>query len=263
MGIHMISAVLFCWTLRKNLPLHGYTRRYPWGIQRIDSTHQLQHKSFGKGDSGATQIPSPDQIFIRRGVLQTNSNAKCQVLTNFSFFWGGGQGSKGVGVTPDQLKLKVPSPGQVFIWSGTPDQLKSKVPQSGQIFIFGGGHSRPTQIQSPPILSNFHFQGVGGTPHELKSKSQVLAKFSFSKRGVFQTNSNPKYQVQTKFSLRGTPNQLKSKVPSPGQVFMVGEYSRLPQIQSPSMWPNFYFQRVQTNSNPKSLNLAKFPFLQG
>ena len=70
---------------------------------------------------------------------------------------------------------------------GTPDQLKSKVPpQSGQVFIFGGGgrvvvegYSRSTQIQIPSIWPSFHFQGV------------------------FQTNSNPKFQVLTKFSFSG------------------------------------------------------------
>ena len=43
----------------------------------------------------------------------------------------------------------------------TPDQLKSKVPQSGQVFIFRGGvYSTPTQIQNPSIWPSFHLGGV-------------------------------------------------------------------------------------------------------
>ena len=112
--------------------------------------------------------------------------------------------SHGGGFTPDQLKCKFPQSGQVFNWGGggTPDQLKSKVPpQSGQVFISGGGgrvvvegYSRSTQIQIPSIWPSFHFQGV------------------------FQTNSNPKFQVLTKFSFSGggggwrggTPDQHSS-----------------------------------------------------
>ena len=41
------------------------------------------------------------------------------------------------------------------------------------------GYSRSTQIQIPSIWPSFHFQGV------------------------FQTNSNPKFQVLTKFSFSG------------------------------------------------------------
>ena len=68
------------------------------------------------------------------GVLQTNSNPKCQELPKFSF-------GKGEGGTPDQLKSEVPRTAQIVMGGGglTPDQLKSKVLRAAQIFIFGGG----------------------------------------------------------------------------------------------------------------------------
>ena len=91
------------------------TRRYPWGTQRLVSTHQLPHKSVLGG--------TLDQL-------------KSQVLTKFSF--------DGVPQTKvpshNQHISKVPSPGQVFIGGGrgsTPDQLKSQVPIFS--FFFGGG----------------------------------------------------------------------------------------------------------------------------
>ena len=83
------------------------TRRYPWGTQRLVSTHQLPHKSvWGRG--------TLDQL-------------KSQVLTKFSF--------EGV------LQTKVPSHSQHI----------SKVPSPGQVFI-GGEYSRPTQIPSADIF---------------------------------------------------------------------------------------------------------------
>ena len=89
----------------------------------------------------------------------------------------------------DQLKSKVPSPVQIFIFramggGGTPDQLKSQVPSRVQIF---------------------NFLGEGGTLDQLKSKVPQSRKIFICACGwgrqVLQTNSNPRCQVLTKFSL--------------------------------------------------------------
>ena len=91
----------------------GKTRRYPWEIQQLVSTHQLPHKSSGRGgspDQLRSQVPRSAQIFIGGGG------------------WGGG--------TPDQLKSPVPrSPKFALVGGGSPDQLKFQVPRSAQIFI--------------------------------------------------------------------------------------------------------------------------------
>ena len=43
-------------------------RRYPWGIQRLVSIHQLPHESPGGTlDQVKSQVPSPHQIFISEG----------------------------------------------------------------------------------------------------------------------------------------------------------------------------------------------------
>ena len=88
------------------------TRWYPWGIQQLVSTYEIQ-----------TNLPN----FSCLGggeevVLQTNSNSKCQDLLKFSL----GRG------TPDQLKM--PRSAQIFIGRGhsRPTFLK----------YLSGGHSR-------------------------------------------------------------------------------------------------------------------------
>ena len=101
------------------------------------------------GDPRPTQMQSAKicQIFhflvvcvCVGGLLQTNSNAKCQGLPKFSF-------SGGRGVTSDQLKIQSAKICPNFHFQGGrgggADQLKSKVPRSAQIFIWGGGYSRP------------------------------------------------------------------------------------------------------------------------
>ena len=130
---------------------------------------------------------------FQEGVLQTNSNSKCQDLPKFSL----GEYSRPIqtqsaklcpnfqfqegGNTPDQLKLKSAKICPNFHWGGwgvlqtnstqsakicpnfhwgsAPDQLRLKVPSSVQIVM--GGYSRPTETHSAKICPNFHFQGVG------------------------------------------------------------------------------------------------------
>ena len=79
------------------------TRWYPQGIQKLVPTYELRKTPWGGGP-------------------QTNSNAKCQDLQNFSFF-GGVCG--GGGVTPDQLKCKVPRSAQIFIFRGVGFDFRS------------------------------------------------------------------------------------------------------------------------------------------
>ena len=125
------------------------TRRYPWEIQQLVSTQELPHKSNGEG------------------VLQTNSNPNCQVLTKFHF-------GRGVYSRPTQIQSAKPWPNFYFRGGGgTPDQLKSKVSSPDQIFIFRGEgrYSRPTQILSPSTWPNFHPGGGGFIPDQLQIQS--------------------------------------------------------------------------------------------
>ena len=72
------------------LAVNRWKRRYPWGIQRLVSTHQLPHKSGG-------------------GLLWTNSNPKSLNLDKFSF--SGGGGVLWANSNPNQLNST-----QVYIW---------------------------------------------------------------------------------------------------------------------------------------------------
>ena len=78
--------------------------------------------------------------------------------------------TQGRGSTPDQVKLKVPSYAQIFIWAGgsTPDQVKLKVPSYAQIFIWAGG-STPDQLKLkvPRSAQTFIW---GDTPDQLRLK---------------------------------------------------------------------------------------------
>ena len=93
-------------------------RQYPWRIQRLVSTHQLAHKSIGGGGThdqlkskvtqsgqiymGGGAYSRPTQIqcakiypnfhFGGGGIVETNSNSKCQDLPKFSF--SGGEGGE-------------------------------------------------------------------------------------------------------------------------------------------------------------------------
>ena len=176
-----------------------WNEKYPWGIQRLVSTHQLLHKSVpgrGKGVLWTNWNPkslnlakfsflgmevfwtnwNPRSLnlatfsFLGVGVFWTNWNPKSVNLANFFFISGGG------GHTLDQFKSNVPSSDQIFIWEGvTLDQLKSKVQQSGQVYmgvllwtnwnpkslnLGWGGHSRQTQSWSQKSWPNFHWGGT-------------------------------------------------------------------------------------------------------
>ena len=60
----------------------------------------MNHRQNGTPDQLKSKAPSPNHILIGRGggVLQTNSNPKCQVLTRFSFSGEKlGEGGRGLG----------------------------------------------------------------------------------------------------------------------------------------------------------------------
>ena len=96
----------------------------------------------------------------------------------------------------------------------------------------GGIYSRPTQIQSHSIWPNFHFLcvcvGWGGdsSPTQIQSHS-IWPNFHF---------------LCVCVGRGGTPDQLKSKVPQSGQIFI------------------YRGEVLQTNSNPKCQVLTKFPW---
>ena len=79
------------------------TRRYPWGIQQLVSTHQLPHKSGGG---------SPDQL--------KSQNPKCQDLPKFSL--GGGVYSR-----PTQIRSAKICPN--FHFPGTGVVLQTNIPE--------------------------------------------------------------------------------------------------------------------------------------
>ena len=88
------------------------SRRYPWGIQRLVSTHWGRMGILGYSK---LKVPSADQIFI------------------------GGRGGR---VILGYSKLKVPSRGQIFIFGiggSTVDQVIPEIPTSLRIFISGEG----------------------------------------------------------------------------------------------------------------------------
>ena len=116
------------------------TRRNPWEIQQLVSTQELPHKSNGEG------------------VLQTNSNPNCQVLTKFHFGRGGG----------------------VLQTNSNPKcQTLTKFSFQGW-----GRYSRPTQIQSIKSWPNFYFPGWGEVlKTNTNPKSFNLAKFSSGGEG--------------------------------------------------------------------------------
>ena len=72
------------------LYINDWTRRYPWGIQRLVSIHQLPHKSRGGGGELWTNSNPKSLNLIKfsfggGGVLWTNSNPKFPNLVKFSF----------------------------------------------------------------------------------------------------------------------------------------------------------------------------------
>ena len=88
------------------------SRRYPWAIQRLVSTHWGRMGILGYSK---LKVPSADQIFI------------------------GGRGGR---VILGYSKLKVPSRGQIFIFGiggSTLDQVIPEIPTSLRIFISGEG----------------------------------------------------------------------------------------------------------------------------
>ena len=133
--------------------------RYPWGIQRIVSTHKFPHnpKVPRSVQICIFKVPRSVQIHIFGGgggeCSRPTETQSTKICPNLHFQRGGG---------PDQLKPKVPRSVQIYIFGGGgPDQLKPKVPRSVQICI-GGGCSRPTETQSAKISPNLHFERVGG-----------------------------------------------------------------------------------------------------
>ena len=154
-------------------------RRYPWGIQRLVSTHS------GGG-----------------GVILTTQDWKCQVLPSFSFLEEGSildyskvkgpssdqfslAGEGGGGEITDYSKVKGPSSAQFF----TGEEEYSWLHKT-QFFIFGGRgyswllktqffiYSKTESAQYWPI---FHWGRVFFTTQNWKC--QVLTKFSFSGGG--------------------------------------------------------------------------------
>ena len=109
----------------------------------------------GTPDQLKCKVPRSAKFFIFwwcvcvwGGLLQTNSNAKCQGLPKFSFSGG---------------------------WGLTSDRLKSRVPRSAQIFILGGGGVLQTNI---PEILEWGTQGILNQkilPTGMCSASQIVS----------------------------------------------------------------------------------------
>ena len=105
--------------------------------------------------------PSPDQTFICGGVCWTN--LKLKVLSpDQIFIFGGGVRWVGGWIFGTKSNPKIPSSDQFFMGGGILDQPKTKVLSPNQIFIFWGGVVFWTK-SNPKILSPDHvFMGKGG-----------------------------------------------------------------------------------------------------
>ena len=157
-----------------------------------------------------------------------------------------------------------------FVGGGdSPDQLKLKVPRSGQIFIFKGEGGKevlsgPTQTQSAKISPNFNWGG-GYSPDQLKLKvprslhiqvpwERVLSWPTQSAKiwpNIWGGGDSPD-QLKLKVPRSGqilifkggySPDQLKLKVPRSGQTFIGGLLSWPTQTQSTKISPNFHWWR--------------------
>ena len=199
-------------------------RRFPWGIQLLVSTHQFPH----------------------------NPKVPRSVQTAFS-----GEGGRGQGCGPHQLKLKVLRSIQIntfFVGGGRgcgPDQLKSKVPRSIQINM--GGGLVVVQTNSNPNCQNVSKSAFGGWGSWSRSTQTQSAKIYPNQHGGGGVACGP--------------DQLKPKVSRSVQICIWGGeglWSRPTQTQSAKMCPNLHLGRGGVWSRPTQTQSAKiYPDLHG
>ena len=121
------------------------------------------------------------------------------------------------------MKASYTSVTKLEIWSCCIVQIQSRNNQKTRWYPWGiqqlvsthqlphksGGYSRPTQIQSAKICPNFHF-GVGWWAY---SRATQIQSDNICSNCNFWRGDNGK---------GCTPDQLKSKVPRSGQIFIGG-----------------------------------------
>ena len=136
----------------------GYSR--PSQTQSAKICPNFHFREGGTPDLAKLKVPRSVHILIfKGGVSQTFSYSKCQDLSKFSFWVGGGYSR------PTQTQSAKICPNFHFQ---------------------GWGYSRPTQTQSAKICPNFHFLGWGwgvlqtNIPKYLSAPTQVLLNQIFN-----------------------------------------------------------------------------------